>query len=230
MPRETSTPGDTDAGNISERLTTALAATWRAIQYHHPDIPPVILTLGADTPTQCGTPLGYFARNRWRHGHNQDAELHELFISGEGLRTGAEGVLATLLHQAAHALATARGITDTSNRGYYHNKRYKALAEELGLTVADAGPRGWKNTTLPPATAHTYTPQLHQLTTALTIYPHAATPPTTTTTKSRNKIAAVCQCPRRIWAARTTLTQAPILCAQCGTPFTTEHNRQPTVR
>jgi hypothetical protein len=221
MPSETSTPGDTDAGNISERLTAALAATWRAIQHHHPDIPPVILTLGADTPSQCG--LGHFARNRWHHDQDaEDAELHELLISGEGLHTGAEGVLATLLHHAAHALATARGITDTSNRGYYHNKRYKALAEELGLTVTDAGPRGWQNTTLPPATAHTYTPQLHQLTTALTIYPHTQTPTTTTTAKSRNKIAAVCQCPRRIWAARTTLAQAPILCTQCGTPFTTE--------
>lgn len=217
MLSETSTPGD-----ISERLTAALAATWRAIHHHHPDIPPVILTLSADTPSQCG--LGHFARNRWHHGQDQDAKLHELFISGEGLHTGTDGVLATLLHQAAHALATARGITDTSNRGYYHNKRYKALAEELGLTVADAGPRGWQNTTLPPATAHTYTPQLDQLTAALTIYPHAATPPTTTTAKTRNKIAAVCLCPRRIWAARATLTQAPILCAQCGTPFTTEHN------
>ena len=216
MPSETSTPGD-----IGERLTAALAATWRAIQHHHPDIPPVILTLGANTPSQCG--LGHFARNRWHQGKDQDVELHELFLSGEGLRTGAEGVLAALLHQAAHALATARGITDTSNRGYYHNKRYKVLAEELGLTVADAGPRGWRNTTLPPTTAHTYAPQLDQLTAALTIYPHAATPPTTAA-KSRNKIAAVCQCPRRIWVARATLTQAPILCAQCGTPFATERD------
>jgi hypothetical protein len=222
MPGETNAPGSTDAGTISERLTTALTATWRVIQDHHPDVPSVVLTLGSDIPSQCG--LGRFAPNRWHHGQDaEDADLHELFISGEGLRTGAEGVLATLLHQAAHALATARGITDTSNRSYYHNKRYKALAEELGLTVADAGSRGWQNTTLPPATAHTYTPQLHQLTAAL-IYPHAATPPTTTTTNSRNKIAAVCQCPRRIWAARATLTQAPILCAKCGTPFATEHN------
>jgi hypothetical protein len=45
MPSETSTPSD-----ISERLTAALAATWRAIQHHHPDIPPVILTLGTNTP------------------------------------------------------------------------------------------------------------------------------------------------------------------------------------
>jgi hypothetical protein len=216
MPDEMDAPGATDAGTISEQLTTALAATWRAIQHHHPHIPPVILTLGADITSQCG--LSHFARNRWHHGQNQDAKLHELFISGEGLRTGAEGVLATLLHQAAHALATARGITDTSNRGYYHNKSYKALAEELGLTVADAGPRGWRNTTLPPATAHTYTPQLHQLTAALTIYPHTEAPPTTTT-KSRNKIAAVCQCPRRIWAAHRTLTEAAILCTKCGTHF-----------
>lgn len=214
MTSETSSPAD-----IGERLTAALAATWRAIQDHHPDIPPVILTLGTDTPGPCGAQLGHTARNRWHHGQDQDAELHEIFISGEELRTGAEGVLAALLHQAAHALATARGITDTSNRGYYHNQRYKALAEELGLTVTDAGPRGWHNTALPPATTRTYTPQLHQLTATLTVYPHTQTAPTTTA-KARNKLAATCRCPRRIWAARRTLTEAPILCAKCGAHFT----------
>jgi hypothetical protein len=81
--------------------------------------------------------------------------------------------------------------------------------------VGDAGARGWQNTSLLPTTAHTYTPQLHQL----TAYPHTEAP-ATATAKSRNKVPAACQCPRRIWAARATLAQAPILCAQCGAHFT----------
>ena len=105
------------------------------------------------------------------------------------------------------------------NRGYYHNKRYQALAEELGLIVAEAGPRGWQDTRLAPSTAAAYADQLAQLAAALTVYRRAETAPAPAA-RSRNKIPAVCACPRRIWAARGTLTEAPILCGQCGQPFT----------
>ena len=57
-------------------------------------------------------------------------------ISGEGppphpaLRSSA-----VILHEAAHALAYARGIKDTSRQGRYHNKHFKTCAEQLGLAV-----------------------------------------------------------------------------------------------
>ena len=47
----------------------------------------------------------------------------------------ASEVLATLLHEAAHALAHARGSKDTSRQGRYHNTKFKNCAEEVGLTV-----------------------------------------------------------------------------------------------
>ena len=55
------------------------------------------------------------------------------------------------LHEAAHALATQRGIKDTSaadNR--YHNKRFAALAAELGLRSPDTPDKitGWSSCTL----------------------------------------------------------------------------------
>ena len=56
-----------------------------------------------------------------------------------------------MLHEAAHALATRRGIKDTSAAGNrYHNKRFVALAAELGLR-GPAVPHkitGWSNCTL----------------------------------------------------------------------------------
>ena len=43
-----------------------------------------------------------------------------------------------MLHEAAHALAIRRGIKDTSAAGNrYHNKRFVALAAELGLRGPD---------------------------------------------------------------------------------------------
>ena len=69
-------------------------------------------------------------------------------ISGEGLRRTPRDVLGTLLHEAAHALADARGIKDTSRQGRYHNTKFKMLAEELGLTVDHDPTIGWSVTTI----------------------------------------------------------------------------------
>jgi hypothetical protein len=63
-----------------------------------------------------------------------------VLISGEGFGRGPPEVLGTLLHEAAHGLAKTRGIKDTSRQGRFHNLRYKALAEELGL-IADPSRR-----------------------------------------------------------------------------------------
>jgi hypothetical protein len=62
-------------------------------------------------------------------------------------------VLGTLLHEATHGLAHARGIRDTSRQGRYHNKRYAQLATELGLQVAEVDPIGWSATSVPETTA-----------------------------------------------------------------------------
>ena len=75
---------------------------------------------------------GHHAPGRWNVAGEQ---LTEIMISGEGLRRTAREVLATLLHEAAHALAHARGIKDTSRQGRYHNTKFKKCAEEVGLAV-----------------------------------------------------------------------------------------------
>ena len=69
-------------------------------------------------------------------------------ISGEALRLTPAEVLAVILHEAAHALAHARGIKDTSRQGRYHNKQFKTCAEELGLTVEHDQRNGWSASTI----------------------------------------------------------------------------------
>jgi hypothetical protein len=59
----------------------------------------------------------------------------ELFIGGEGLAHGPANVLGTLLHEAAHGIAVTRAVKDTGRAGAYHNKRFKALGQELGLRI-----------------------------------------------------------------------------------------------
>jgi hypothetical protein len=127
-------------------------------------------------------------------------------------------VLGTLLHEAAHGLAQARSIADTSRQGRYHNRRYATLARELGLEVTNLQPIGWSATTVPEQTTAVYDDQLKDLAAALVLWrrqEHRTGPGS----RSRNLLAASCGCGRRIRVAKTTLAEAPILCAACQQAF-----------
>jgi hypothetical protein len=146
--------------SIGEQLTAALSAVWRAIERRHPDVPPAVLALGAAEADR----LCQVAENRWPHWAADEAVVvHRLFVGPAVLRQDAQGVLENLLHMAAHGLAAARGISDTSRRGQYHNKQYRELAEEVGLTVDDADTRGWDDTSMRESTGDAYAVEERQL-------------------------------------------------------------------
>jgi len=80
--------------------------------------------------------------------------MAELFVGGEGLRRGAREVLATLLHEAAHGVATTRGVKDTSRQGRYHNRRFAELGAAItAYRRAETGGPGTTTTSRnsPPA-------------------------------------------------------------------------------
>jgi hypothetical protein len=143
---------------------------------------------------------------------------HEVLIGGEGLHRGPLEVLGTLLHEAAHGLAQARGVQDTSRQGRYHNRRYAQLARELGLDVSSVKPIGWSATTVPEPTAAAFAGQLEELTAALVLW-RRQEHRLGTGTRSRNLLAAACGCGRRIRVAKATLAEAPIVCGACEQPF-----------
>ena len=207
--------------NIAAELITAFQLAWQAIQQQHPDVPTVVITFGSGTlGVKPGRErLGHFAAGRWQHKGSEI--LPELFVTGEGLRRGATSVLGTLLHEAAHGIANIRNISDTSRQGRYHNRHYKALAEELGLVVEQDTSIGWSATQVPDATANRYTAEITAIDAALVAYRRAE--PRTSSTKNTNLIAATCICARRIRVAPRTLAQAPIICGVCRTGFTAAH-------
>ncbi len=168
--------------------------------------------------------------------------MPEVFVGGEGLALGAVDVLGTLLHEATHALAHVRGIQDTSRQGRYHSRKFRDLAEEMGLFVAEAPGIGWSDTFVPEATRTDYADILDALTAAIRIHRRAegtltatapgdengtaATGPTGGTSGtasgagSRNGAAARCGCGRRIRVTASVLALGPITCGICGQPFT----------
>jgi hypothetical protein len=158
------------AESFTPRLVAALDRTWSSIRARHPDVPEVVITLGAGTGGSGPAKLGHFAAARWQRGPAE--ELPEMFVAGEGLSRGAADVLATLLHEGAHGAAAARKVQDTSRQGRWHNARYRAIAAELSLDVAQAPAIGWSDTTVPPATAACYAAELGDLAAALTAWRH----------------------------------------------------------
>ncbi len=201
-------------GNASV-LVAALERAWSAIRARHPQVPEVVMVVASGSVGRRGElKLGHFADRRWTVA---TTERPELFVGGEGLAAGPVEVLGTLLHEAAHGLAAARGVQDTSRQGRYHNRRYVALAGELGLTVQRAGSRGWTATTVPAETTTVYAAVVDDLARALVLWRRAEHPGPGK--RAGNLLAAVCGCGRRIRAARSTLAQAPVVCGRCGGPF-----------
>jgi len=207
----------TDGGAISAPLVAALETAWAAIRAHHPEVPPVVLVVGAGSTGAAagGVKLGHFAALRW---HHQNEQLPEVFVGGEGLAHGPTEVLATLLHEAAHALAHVRGIRDTSRQGRWHNARFKSLADELGIAVSKDPRLGWSPTALTAETASTYADTITALGTALRL--HRATDPAPTRRPRTTTPPCVCHCGRRIRVAASVLAAGPITCGLCGTDFT----------
>ncbi|KAB2376994.1 hypothetical protein [Actinomadura montaniterrae] len=229
------------AESITLALVDAIERTWAAIRRRHPDVPRVVVTIGSGTigAARGAVTLGHYAGARWVH--QEDGDLPELFVGGEGLQRGAVDVLGTLLHESAHGLAAARDIKDTSRQGRWHNARYKALGEEVGLTLAKDERIGWSLTSVPDETAQTYAAEVERLAAAITAYRRsehiARLGPGTggaggededggatgkdTRASSNNGRAAVCRCepPRRIRVAPTVLALGAITCGCCKSEF-----------
>jgi hypothetical protein len=135
----------TTPNGAASLLVAALEHTWQTIRTRHPDVPDAVLVVASGAEGK-RLHLGHFAPHRWQVN---GADRHEVLVGGEGLQRGPLEVLGTLLHEAAHGLAQARGIQDTSRQGRYHNRRYATLAGELGLEVASVQPIGWSATPVP---------------------------------------------------------------------------------
>ncbi len=228
------------------RIIAALEHAWAAIQDQHLDVPDVVIVTGAG-PNQKGTPEGYRLRGhhwpeRWILDGHEGQRAPELFVAGELLSAGGHTVVEVMLHEAAHALAARRDIKDTSAAGNrYHNKRFVALAAELGLRGPDVPDKitGWSNCTLTGQAAYeSYADVAAAIDTArlpfLADQPGVAGPggggeedqggdgPGKPAKRGGRRVAAQCVClpePRRIQLTPKQIEDGPIICGLCCAPF-----------
>jgi hypothetical protein len=213
-------------------IIAALEAAWKRAQETVPamQIPDVVIVLGSGTTGRQAV-RGHFAASRWAEG--KTTAHHEVLVAGERLADGPEAVLCTLLHEAAHASCHALGIQDTSRGGRYHNRQFQAAAEMLGLATDKHQTIGVTTTGLTDEARDAHLETLAALAKAITVYRHSetevrslvavgGTAGTTTAAapaKSRNGLALVCGCGRKIRASVTVAEAGPILCGLCGQAF-----------
>jgi hypothetical protein len=201
---------------IGGDLVRALEDAWETIRLAHPALPAVVIVTGQGSSRRRGSPLrlGQFAAARWQPGAGA---LGEVMVGGEGLARGGQDVFGTMLHEAAHALARERAIKDTSREGRYHNRRFRALAEELGLRVERDERIGWAVTELGDEAAGEYAPTIAALERAIVAYRDHEQP--RAESRAAGAVTASCGCGRRIRIAPSVLRRGAILCGLCNEPF-----------
>jgi hypothetical protein len=200
-------------------LLTALESAWAAIRARHPEVPDAVLIVGSGSPAKGSQSLkwGHFATLRWQSG---DAQLPEVLVSGEGLKRTPAEVFTTLLHEATHGLADARGVQDTSRQGRWHNKKFATLAAELGLKAEKDDKLGYSPCTLTDTAASDYAATITALGTALKAFRHPELTENKQRTNNNNGVSAECACPRKIRLSVSAFQDGgPIVCADCNAAF-----------
>ena len=203
-------------------LVGALETAWAAIRARHPEVPDAVLVVGSGSPAKPNAAMkwGHFAALRWQHG---DTRLPEVIVSGEGLKRTPSEVMVTLLHEATHGLADARGVQDTSRQGRWHNAKFAKLAAELGLSATKDDKLGYSPCTLTDAAAADYADTMTTLSAALRVFRHPEPMgQAKQRTNNNNGVSCECLCPRKIRLSVTAFEEGPIVCAACDAAFLPE--------
>jgi hypothetical protein len=167
--------------------------------------------------------LGHFAALRWRG--RRENNLHEVVVIAEHLNRGAEDVVGTLIHEAAHAMNFERGIHDCT-RSQYHNRSFAKAARELGLEVEQVPNYGFAVTRLLEETTASYAAEIENLRAVLVhrhrpLTPAGPGPPAGDDDDkpgSRSR-KAICPCGHIIRVSKKTIEATVIRCDTCGEPF-----------
>jgi hypothetical protein len=158
---------------LSPGLVIALDGIYEALRKRHPDLPRALITIEEPHPAvesriACWRPgpivtaAGIF-EGRIAFGYPAPhRKVPRLLLTGP-----ARDVLAALVHESAHALATVRDVQDTSRNGTYHNARFRDLADELGLQMLQVKTYGWAQDATPVLLMQRYRRQLEALKTAM---------------------------------------------------------------
>lgn len=151
----------------------------------------------------------------------------EALIADTSFVCGRELDFDRLLHEAAHGLAAARGIRDTSRGGRYHNRRFLAVACEVGLAYPgrSGADSGFVAVSASMETRIRYRETIERWSRAVEanraatnrVFNGPASRRTSSGGGRRAKVA--CGCGRILYVVRSVLAIGPITCAACEQEF-----------
>ena len=81
--------------------------------------------------------------SRARVWQRKDEQTYEMNIAAETLSAPIEEIIDTLLHEMVHLYCRENEIQEVSRGGKYHNGKFKAIAEQVGLVCVREGIYGW---------------------------------------------------------------------------------------
>ncbi|MDI5967549.1 hypothetical protein POF50_003850 [Streptomyces sp. SL13] len=184
------------------------------------------------TPTVLAAELAVaWADIQRHHPELPDLAAPESLIGESSSACGTELSFERLLHEAVHGIAASRGVRDTSRAGRYHNRRFLAIADELGLDHSEEPhpSSGFSLVVLRPDTKRRYRATLERLQRAVKAHGVAIAADSSSSFRgpaARHgssgggvRVKAVCDCGRNVRVVPSVLEQAPIMCGACGKPF-----------
>lgn len=109
-------------------------------------LPPVVIVTSKDTMSAYGW---YTCAEVWKATDGEtEKSFHEICITPENLTRGLVPTWATMIHEMCHHYNFMNGIKDTSNRGVYHNQKFKETAEKAGLVIEKVEKYGYSKTSV----------------------------------------------------------------------------------
>jgi hypothetical protein len=160
-----------------------------------------------------GRTMGHFTHAKiWKSGEDN---FHEIMISANYFQRGPRAILGTLLHEVAHSLDLQAGIKGVSGDGY-HNQKFKATAESLGLTITQAKGIGWSNTEVSDECANRWAEALALIEEALSLMADSEQVKKGAG-RNKNLLKANCKC-SSIRASAKVIEQG-VTCEGCGELF-----------
>lgn len=143
----------------------------------------------------------------------------EINLCAEYLDRPMTEVCATMLHEMAHLYNLLHDIEDTSNNGYYHNKRFKDTAEAHGLHIEKHQKYGWTVTTLAEEAEAWLKDTLGDAAINASRLPEGAGPKGGSSKSKNRSIKYVCpECGAIIRATK----EVNVVCGDCEVPFERE--------
>jgi hypothetical protein len=145
--------------------------------------------------------------------------FHEIFITIA--KREAREILGTLLHETAHSIDNKEGVKGTSGDGY-HNQKFKARAESLGLTITQAPRIGFSVTAVSDECVARWQKAHDLIEEALRLTADSGQGTAKPKGRNKNLPVAKCECGESIRLSLKTLEKCKPICQECDSEFKVE--------